>query len=74
MARRRLYNLPFDVFECDGCERRSPLDVPTSQLHDWLTFDACGTETHLCPDCHGAVTPRRFGKPPAADDRSAPRP
>jgi hypothetical protein len=73
MARRQLYNLPFDVLECDSCAIRSPLDVPTSSLDDWLIVRAGGGETHLCPDCRGSVTARRFSKPAlGADDRPAP--
>ena len=42
MARRTLYNLPFDVFECDSCAIHSPLEVPTGQLDDWLVVRAAG--------------------------------
>ena len=66
VARRRVYNLPFDVLECDGCGERSPLDIPPGELHDWLVVATDdGEVVHLCPDCHGAVTPpRRFEKRP----------
>jgi hypothetical protein len=63
LTRRRVYNLPFDVLECDGCGERSPLEIPPSQLDDWLAVATDGDVVHLCPDCHGAVTPpRRFAK------------
>jgi hypothetical protein len=71
VARRRLYNLPFYVLECDGCSTRSPLDVPPDRLDDWLVVDAAGGATHLCPECNGAVSPRRIGKPPVGDRRAA---
>jgi hypothetical protein len=70
VARRRVHNLPFDVLECDACGRRSPLDVAPHELDDWLVVTYDGAATHLCPDCHGAVSaPRRFER---SDDEPAP--
>jgi hypothetical protein len=57
MARRRLYNLPFDVLECDACGERSPLEVPLGALADWLTVSVDDTATHFCPDCRAAAAP-----------------
>jgi secondary thiamine-phosphate synthase enzyme len=50
LTRRRVYNLPFDVLECDGCGERSPLEIPPSQLDDWRAVATDGDVVEAVPE------------------------